>query len=142
MASKFSAFMKQNYKKRSHVFVAACEELCDADGKPLEWELRPLSSKEIDRINNMFTTTKTKKNGQTERKTDYSKISEEMMIRSIVVPDLLDAELQDSYGVKTPNDLLHEILEDPGEYNALLLKIQEINHIGKTLESRVQEAKN
>jgi hypothetical protein len=71
-----------------------------------------------------------------------NKLTEKLICESVVVPDLLDADLQDSYGVKTPEDLIHQLLDDPGEYNALAIFIQQFNHLGKTLDEKVEEAKN
>ena len=38
-----------------------------------------------------------------------------MVAASVVYPDLDNAELQDSYGVKRPEELLLEMVDDPGE---------------------------
>ena len=43
-----------------------------------------------------------------------------MMVASIVEPNLNDKTLQDSYGVMTPEDLLTEMIDNPGEYNDLV----------------------
>ena len=49
-------------------------------------------------------------------KMQTSKYIQKMIVASVVMPDLYDAELQDSYGVKTPEDLLFAMVDDPGEY--------------------------
>ena len=64
------------------------------------------------------------------------------MVSSIVEPNLYNAELQDSYGVKTPEDLLKEMVNDPGEYNDLAAFIQQFNGFNTTMEDKVEEAKN
>lgn len=61
---------------------------------------------------------------------------------SVVEPNLNSAELQDSYGVKTPEKLLQEMVDDPGEYNAFAMFIQEFNHMNTSLQDKVDEAKN
>jgi hypothetical protein len=65
-----------------------------------------------------------------------------MMVASIVSPNLYDAELQDSYGVKTPEELLKEMIDDPGEYNDFASFIQEFNGFNTSMEDKVEEAKN
>jgi len=140
--SKFSKFMKQNKKVRENAKVAVSELLVDENGNPLEWEIRPLTSAEVGRINNECTTEKTLPNGTVRRSVNGNKLTEKLICESVVVPDLLDADLQDSYGVKTPEDLIHQLLDDPGEYNALAIFIQQFNHLGKTLDEKVEEAKN
>ena len=65
-----------------------------------------------------------------------------MIAASVVVPDLYDAELQDSYGVKTPEDLLMEMVDDPGEYNDFAAFVQRFQGFDTTFEDKVDEAKN
>lgn len=60
----------------------------------------------------------------------------------IVFPDLYNAELQDSYGVSTPEDLVREMIDDPGEYNKFLAYVQEFNGFDSNMEDKVEEAKN
>lgn len=140
--SKFSKFMKQNKKLRENVKVAVTESLVDEDGQPLLWELRPLTSSEVQRFNTECTTEKTLPNGQVRRSVNGSKLTDKLIIASVVSPDLNDAELQDSYGVMEPADLLHAMVDDPGEYNALSLYISNYNHLNKTLADKIDEAKN
>ncbi len=52
-------------------------------------------------------------------KVQSGKYIQKMITASVVMPDLYDAELQDSYGVNTPEDLLLAMVDDPGEYNEL-----------------------
>ena len=56
-------------------------------------------------------------------------------------PNLLDAELQDSYKVKTPEDLLRAMLTS-GEYAEYLQTIQNMNGYDISTEELVDEAKN
>lgn len=140
--SKLEFFMKRNRIERNNIFVPASSAFKDEKGKTIMWELRPLKSSEVSAINRKATKEKKLANGQVERVIDGSKVTEMLIAKSVVFPDLENAELQDSYNVKTPIELVHELIEDPGEYNALALKIQEINHLGITLESKVKEAKN
>ena len=60
----------------------------------------------------------------------------------MVVPDLYDAELQDSYDVKTPEDLLKALVDDPSEYSDLRTFIQELSGFDADLGEEVEEAKN
>ena len=65
-----------------------------------------------------------------------------LVAASIVVPDLYNKELQDSYGVMSPEDLLLALVDDPGEYNALEEWVQKFQGFDKTLEDKVEEVKN
>ncbi len=65
-----------------------------------------------------------------------------MIVASTVYPDLYDKELQDSYGVMTPEDLVFAMVDNPGEYNNLGEWIQKFQGFTKTFEEKVDEAKN
>lgn len=44
--SNFSYFMKANKKVKENVFHPVTASLCDANGKPIDWEFRHITSKE------------------------------------------------------------------------------------------------
>lgn len=67
---------------------------------------------------------------------------QKLIAASVVVPDLYDAELQNSYGVKLPEDLLLALVDDPGEYNELAMYVQKFQGFDVSLEDKVEEAKN
>ena len=75
-------------------------------------------------------------------KLNTSKYIAKMMCACIVEPNLYDKELQDSYGVMTPEDLLKEMIDDPGEYQAFATFVQDFNGFNTNLEEKVEEAKN
>ena len=52
-----------------------------------------------------------------------------------------DKSLQDSYGVMTPEALLQQMIDDPGEYNALGEFIQGYNNLDRALDDIVDDAK-
>jgi hypothetical protein len=58
-----------------------------------------------------------------------------------VFPNLNDAELQDSYGVKSADELLKKMLL-PGEYSEYKAKVMEVNGYDMSMEELVDEAKN
>ena len=61
---------------------------------------------------------------------------------SVAEPDLYDRELQDSYGVATPEDLLLAMVDDPGEYNDLAAFVQKFQGFNISFDDKVDEAKN
>ncbi len=67
---------------------------------------------------------------------------QKMIVASIVTPDMYNAELQDSYGVKTPEDLLMAMVDDPGEYNDLAAFVQKFQGFNVSFDDKVNEAKN
>ena len=65
-----------------------------------------------------------------------------MIVTATVFPDLYDKELQDSYGVMTPEELLYAMVDDAGEYQEFTLWMQKYQGFTKSFEEKVDEAKN
>ena len=122
--SKFSLFMKQNKIGKENQKYAPTTSLTDENGKPLEWEFKHITSKENEALRNEC-------------------IKEvQVIVASTVYPDLYDTELQDSYNVKTPEDLIYAIVDDAGEYQEFGIWLQKFQGFTKGLEEKVEEAKN
>lgn len=142
--SNLSLFLKKNKKTKENTKFVATKSLCDEKGNPLEWEIKPISTRESDEIRESCTIEipiKGKPN-MFRQKVNASKYGAKMLASSVVYPDLLNAELQDSYGVSTPEDLIKEMVDDPGEYSEFMAFIQEFNGYDITMEEKVEEAKN
>lgn len=135
-------FLKQNKIERENQKYAATKSILDESGKPVEWEFRPLTTEEVENIR----TDNTKripvvgKTGQYQQKVDSKNIIRQMICESCVYPDLRNAELLNSYGVKTPEEVVVLIIDNPGEYDDLAAYIQKMN--GYMLDEKVEEAKN
>ncbi len=142
--SNFSRFMKANKKVKENGFYAPTASLCDEDGKPLQFEFKPISSKENENIREDCTIDVpiTGKPNMFRPKLNTSKYLAKLIVKSCVMPDLYDAELQDSYGVKTPEDLMFAMVDDAGEYQDLCVWLQKYQGFTKTLDEKVDEAKN
>lgn len=142
--SNLSLFLKKNKKVRTNTFYAATKSLCDEKGKPVEWEIKALTTKESEDIRSECTTEVpvTGKPGMVRPKVDTKAYIAKLIAACVVFPDLYNKELQDSYGVRTPEDLLKEMVDDPTEYNALAEFIQNFNGLDESLEEKVKEAKN
>ena len=142
--SKFSKFMKANKIEKKNEMYAATKSLCDENGKPLEWEFRHITSKENDGLRDDCTieVPVTGKPNMFRPKVQSSKYMQKMVAASVVVPDLYDKELQDSYGVTTPEELLLAMVDDPGEYNDLLSFVQKFQGFNVSFNDKVDEAKN
>jgi len=142
--SNLALFMKKNKKVRSNTFYAATTSLTDANGKPLEWEIKPLTTEESERIRLECTkdVPVPGKRGQFRTKVDTNLYNDKLMVAAIVFPDLYNKELQDSYGVMTPEDLLKAMIDNPSEYYDLLNYITEQSGFNKDIADEVEEAKN
>ena len=132
--SNLSLFLKKNKKQRPNVRYAATQSLCDEKGKPLEWEIKPISSAEHDRIREECGI-------GTEGSSFWGRYREKFLTACIVYPDLYDQELQDSYGVMSAEELLRAMVDDPKEFDALYSFAY---GAGDTdgIEKRIEEAKN
>lgn len=142
--SELSMFLKKNKIIKKNAFFPATKSLCDENGDPLKWEIKALTTKENDQIRDesMMEVQITGKPGQYRMKLDTSKYIAKMVAASVVFPDLYDSELQDSYGVRKPEDLVREMIDDPGEYNDFATFIQNFNGFDTGLDEKVEEAKN
>lgn len=142
--SKFSQFMKGNKVKKKNEKHAPTITMLDAGGNPLQWEFKHITSKENEVLREACTidVQVTGKPNLYRPKMDASKYMIKMIVASTVFPDLYDAELQDSYGVKTPEDLVYAMIDDAGEYQEFTIWMQRFQGFGKSLDEKVDEAKN
>ncbi len=142
--SKFSRFMKNNKAEKKNGFYAPTKSLCDENGKPLEWEFRHITSKENEDLREECTVEVqvTGKPNLFRPRLRSSLYVRRMIAASVVAPDLYDKELQDSYGVATPEELLLAMVDDPGEYNDLASFVQGFQGFNVSFEDKVGEAKN
>ncbi len=142
--SEFSRFMKANKMVKENEKHIVTESLRDENGKPLEWEFRHISSKENEEIREQCTidVPVTGKPNVYRPRLKSAEYIRKMIAASIEYPDLYDAQLQDSYGVMTPEDLLLEMVDDPGEYNMLAEYVQKFQGFQSSFQEKVDEAKN
>lgn len=103
--------------------------------------IKPLSAKDLTDIRKKATSLSfNKKIGQSVKTVDQDKLSDEMVIASVVTPDLNNAELQSSYGtVADPVGTIQAMLE-AGEYTELMEEIQELSGF-ESAEDSVEEVK-
>ena len=134
--SDFSMFLKENAKPVEEVEYVASKRFVDADGNPVKWILRPVSSRDDNAIKDECIKFKGK-----ERGFDAAKYQVKLCAAAVVFPNLKSTELQDNYGVRGEEALLLELLPISGEFNALLNKVNEISS-PESLDEMIDEAKN
>ncbi len=130
--SELSQFLKSNKKIKENIKYAATKSLCDKDGNPLEWELKPLTSSDHEEIRDQAVV-----NGRFSPALFRAKV----IASCVVYPDLYDSELLESYGVLTPEQLVPEMVDDVQEYNALFDKVISIGD-NADINEKVKQAKN
>ena len=126
------------------MMIPATQSLTDESGSPLLWEIRPLTTKEDSSIRDACTTEVqvTGKPGMFRPRFDGNKYLVKMATACIVSPNLNDKGLQDSYGVMGAEQLVMEMIDNPGEFNAFMDKIQEFHGFKQTFQDKVDDAKN
>lgn len=142
--SALARFMKKNKKARENTTYAATSSLTDENGKPLEWTIRAVTTKEDEKIRDACTVeipVKGKPNLYRPR-LDTTKYMTQLAVASVVEPNLYDKELQDSYGVFTPEELIKEMIDNPNEFQDFLLFIQQFSGFDTSIDDAVDEAKN
>ena len=133
MANNINQFFKENRKERKNEKFKVTKSFTDEKGEALEWELRPISNKKMTSIRRDLTG----KDG----KVDGQRFALALAAAAVVDPNLNDASLQDSYGVKKPEELLQELCY-PAELDILEAKVLDMNGYGDDLGSLIEEAKN
>jgi len=131
--SNLSLFLKKNKKIRENVKYAATKSLCDEKGNPLEWEFKHITSSEYDDLWAKCTGD----NG----KLDWKRFRECLIASCTVFPSLDSAELQDSYGVMSAEELIREMVDDPTEFNRLYSFVDRMGG-QENIEKEVEQAKN
>lgn len=131
--SNLSLFLKKNKKVRENVKYAATKSLCDENGKPLEWEVKPLNSREYDQLMADCSDDK--------GKMDWVMFREQLITACVVEPNLNSSELQDSYGVMSAEDLLRAMVDDPLEFSAFYKFVDNMSS-GGNIDEKIEQAKN
>ena len=136
--SGMNAFLKQNKKnEKENVFFAASTSFLDENGEPIKWEIKAISSKKAQELRNMC-------NKIVGKRVIYDNAKWQRLLAAecTVYPNLLSAELQDSYGVKEPSDLILELLDNDAEFQAYFDKCADVCGYNKSDAELRDEAKN
>lgn len=119
-----NGFFKSNVKTLPDIRVVVSERFTNEDGTPIEWVLHPISTKRVEEITKRNSRT-TIKNGKKETTVNEENLNAELLEEVVLFPRLNDAELQDSYGVTSVNELLSVMLY-PGETQVLTKALQDV----------------
>ncbi|PKM75261.1 MAG: hypothetical protein CVU92_02305 [Firmicutes bacterium HGW-Firmicutes-17] len=141
MADNLKAFMVQNKAVKTLTKYPASIDFIDENGVPIDWVLKPTEPEDNDRLISEAMTADFDVKGNPILKYNESQYRKNLMVESVVSPNLNNAELQDFYKVKEPGALLNKMLNIK-EYKQLFDKLQEINGFKVNTEEKVKEAKN
>ena len=142
MSKSLSAFMRPNVAEIKNASFAPSPRFVGEDGKPVEWEIRCISADEYARIRSscIRQVPVIGKKGQYTQQLDTYTFQAKVAAACTVFPDLTNAELQDSWGVTKPEDLVGTMLIG-GEFDDYITEVFEVNGF-KDEPELVDEAKN
>lgn len=136
------AFYRDAVEENKSVFFPASKRIKDEEGNPVMWELRVLGYDEIKAITKRNTkNVPNKVTGAAEKRTNAEEAAMEMTLKSIVFPDLNDADLQDSWGVVGAEALLKAML-NPGEIVDLENAVQSAAGYSTEMDEKITAVKN
>ena len=138
MGQSLSGFL--NPKKIECAKVVVSDRFCDDNGNPIEWELRPISGKEITEIQGRCAVVR-HENGKARTEFDNEKFQQLLVFRSVVYPNPADTELLNAYGVTAPEELFGQMLTG-AEFLQLYTQVAHVNGLDKDISELVQDAKN
>lgn len=138
--SNLSAFFAQNVNSEIVEEVVISDRFKDETSNPIAWKLRSMTEEENEAIRKSAQR-KVREKGVVTIDTNTEEYLAKLVVSSVIFPDLKDADLQKSYGVMGSDRLLRKMLL-PGEYAALLQKVQEINGFDKGVNDFADEVKN
>lgn len=134
--SKFQAFLKGNVKRIKTKKVFISDAFVNEEGELQPFVIRTIPTPVIEALQKECTLID--ENGKTDF--DTVKFNKRTIIEGLVVPDLKDKELQDSYEVIGEEALLNEMLLY-GESNKLVKEINQLNGF-KNINEKIDEVKN
>lgn len=141
MAQTLKAFFMQNAEQVPNKKVVISNRFKDENGNPVEWEIKALDAGTQQDIRTKAMEMKaTGGKSSADIKMTYNTALSNILtaVNAVVFPNLNDKELQDSYGVKKPEELIGKMLL-PDEFDKLIDKIDAIKITPEDLE---EEAKN
>lgn len=139
--NNLSAFL--NPVKEENVKYIASKRFLDEEGKPIRWEIKPITSTGDEALRKKHTRTVqvTGKHGQYTQEFDVNSYLAALAAACTVYPNLNDSALQDGYEVIGAELLLKTMLK-PGEFAQYSAKVQEVNGYDTDMNELVDEAKN
>lgn len=134
-------FLKQNTIPVENQEVEVSKRFKDDAGNNVKFEIKSISNEMDDALRKQNTRQVKKAKGVVVPELDQQKYFVDLVLKSLVYPDLDDKELQDSWGVMDSRELINAMLL-PGEYTALLQEVQKINGWDLNVEDIKDEVKN
>lgn len=151
--ASISAFMRPELKEETIVEVPGIKTFCDENGEPVPFKIRALTTSDLEMIRKGCRNRKIAKDnrgkpifnsGVIQYSEDYdnSAMSNEMIAKALVFPDLHNQELIDFYGVHSAVDVAPKLFSRLDDYSYIIGKIQEVSGITDDGDEIIEDAKN
>ncbi len=127
------SFLKENIATETYEEIEVSKRFLDEDGKIIKWQIKTINTLADEEIRNTCY--------KANEDFDYNKYLGKLTANSIVYPNLKNAELQDSYSVKSDDELVKAMLL-AGEYANLVSIIQKLNGFDISFDELVEKGKN
>ena len=134
-------FLRQNTIPVENQEVEVSKRFKDEEGNLIKFEIKSISNELDDALRKKNTKQVKKAKGVIVPEMDTQGYYADVVLKSLVYPDLDNKELQDSWGVMDSKELLNAMLL-PGEYGTLLQEVQKINGWDINIEDVKEEVKN
>lgn len=135
-----AAFMPNKAVRYTAVEIPVSDRFCGEDGKPINWRLKVLSAKEMQKLT-AECTTRIIRDGHTVTERDEDTMNTRLLEECVLYPNLKDAELQNSYGAAGARELAETMLT-PGEYGKLMQAISQAQGVDMGLADQIKKLKN
>lgn len=138
-----TAFLAENAERIENVKYIASKRFKGADGEPIPWEIRCITSEEDEKLRRkcIRSIQVPGKKHQYQNETDANLYYAKLAAACTVFPNLKDAELQNSYHAMGEEEVLKRMLT-AGEYADYVLKVQEVCGFERGFEEEKEDAKN
>lgn len=87
-------------------------------GKPIPWILKPITTELLAKVTD-DNTSKIRKEGRIIKTVDENRLTNELMVETIVYPNFKDKQWLESLKLLDPVDLLMKVLSLPGDYSRI-----------------------
>lgn len=136
------AFLNKDKRDRKNQIIefVASQEFKDEEGKIEPFKIKPIGFGQFSALREQHSKTEIQ-NKRLIKKTDEGAVTLALCTRSVVYPDLKNAELQDFYGVMSETELIDAML-DITEIEALSNEIMKISGLNRDINGVKEEAKN
>lgn len=154
--SSLKYFMKEELKKDEIIEIPGTETFCDDDGKPVPFKIRKIGIDEMSDIRKAYTVKKLAKDERGKQLFDRSgspvfvttiddtKVTNRLIVESVVFPNLKDKELMEFYGCLDVVDVPMKLFKKTKDYRYVSEQVLLINDLKEEESDNelVEEAKN